>query len=35
METGFSSTSYFIQRFRETNAVTPKKYRARFTRQDG
>lgn len=35
MATGFSSASYFIQRFRETNAVTPKKYRARFTRQDG
>lgn len=31
MATGFSSASYFIQRFRETNAVTPKKFRARFT----
>lgn len=35
MATGFSSASYFIQRFREANAVTPKRFRARFTQRAG
>ena len=31
METGFSSTSYFIQRFKAYNDVTPSRYRKRYT----
>lgn len=31
METGFSSTSYFIQRFKAYNDVTPSRYRRRYT----
>lgn len=27
LQTGFSTTSYFIQRFREVNGLTPRKYR--------
>jgi len=27
MSTGFSTASYFIQRFREANGVTPKRFR--------
>lgn len=35
MATGFSSASYFIQRFREVNGVTPKRFRARFEQVGG
>lgn len=33
LETGFSTTSYFIAQFRRSNGMTPRKYREMFTRQ--
>ncbi len=30
MDTGFSTTSYFIQRFKESQGTTPKRFRSRF-----
>jgi transcriptional regulator GlxA family with amidase domain len=30
MDTGFSTASYFIQRFREYQGTTPRRFRSRF-----
>lgn len=34
MQTGFSATSYFIQRFKEQNGVTPLKYRSYYRNEE-